>query len=161
MDLGLCLSSFWHFWAGEIWDFVRRKGEWRCSLFGKVSFLTLEGLGMSQVRLSFEGSSAIALAELLRGFPGYTVEVEDAGLVRGDGLEKAQKVMVTLTAFVAFVGTSAEAGSNVIQFLEDLQAFQGSSQAVEKIVVIPEAGDRQILDCPSGDALVEAVRLVN
>jgi hypothetical protein len=49
----------------------------------------------------------------------------------------------------------------VIQFLEDLQAFQGGSQAIEKIVVIPEAGDRQIWECPSGDALVEAVRLVN
>jgi hypothetical protein len=118
---------------------------------------------MSQVRLSFEGSSAIALAELLRGFPGYTVavEVEDTGLVRGDGLEKVQKVMVTLTAFVAFVGTSAEAGSSVIQFLEDLQAFQGGDQAIERIVVIPEVGDRLVLDCPSGDALVEAVRLVN
>jgi hypothetical protein len=115
---------------------------------------------MSQVRLSFEGSSAIALAELLRGFPGYTVavEVEDAGLVRGEGLEK---VMVTLTAFVAFVGTSAEAGSSVIQFLEDLQAFQGGERAIERIVVIPEVGDRLVLDCPSGDALVEAVRLVN
>jgi hypothetical protein len=154
MDLGLCLSSFWDFWGEKIWDFLRGKEEWRCSLLGKVSFLTLEGLGMSQVRLSFEGSSAIALAELLRGFPGYTVEVEDAGLVRGE-------VTVTLTAFVAFVGTSAEAGSNVIQFLEDLQAFQGGDQAIEKIVVIPEVGDRQILDCPSGDALVEAVRLVN
>jgi hypothetical protein len=118
---------------------------------------------MSQVRLSFEGTEAIALAELLRGFPGYTVEVEvlEKGLVRGDGLDKLQKVMVTLTAFVAFVGTSAEAGSNVIKFLEDLQAFQGGAQAIEKIVVIPEVGDRLVLDCPSGDALVEAVRLVN
>jgi hypothetical protein len=116
---------------------------------------------MAQVRLSFEGTEAIALAELLRGFPGYTVEVEDAGLVRGDQLEQAQKVMVTLTAFVAFVGTSAEAGSNVIKFLEDLQAFQGGARAIEKIVVIPEVGDRLVLDCPSGDALVEAVRLVN
>jgi hypothetical protein len=116
---------------------------------------------MAQVRLSFEGTEAIALAELLRGFPGYTVEVEDAGLVRGDRLEQAQKVMVTLTAFVAFVGTSAEAGSNVIKFLEDLQAFQGGARAIEKIVVIPEVGDRLVLDCPSGDALVEAVRLVN
>jgi hypothetical protein len=118
---------------------------------------------MSQVRLAFEGTEAIALAEILRGFPGYTVAVavEDAGLVRGDELDKVQKVMVTLTAFVAFVGTSAEAGSNVIQFLEDLQAFQGGQRAIERIVVIPEAGDRLVLDCPSGDALVEAVRLVN
>lgn len=117
---------------------------------------------MAQVRLSFEGTEAIALAEILRGFPGYTVEVEvvEAGLVRGD-VGKVQKVMVTLTAFVAFVGTSAEAGSNVIQFLEDLQAFQGGDRAIDRIVVIPEVGDRQILDCPSGDALVEAVRLVN
>jgi hypothetical protein len=117
---------------------------------------------MSQVRLAFEGTEAIALAELLRGFPGYTVavEVEDTGLVRGD-VDKVQKVMVTLTAFVAFVGTSAEAGSSVIQFLEDLQAFQGGARAIERIVVIPEVGDRLVLDCPSGDALVEAVRLVN
>ncbi len=118
---------------------------------------------MSQVRLAFEGTEAIALAELLRGFPGYTVVVEvlDAGAVRGEGFDKVQKVMVTLTAFVAFVGTSAEAGSNVIQFLEDLQAFQGGDRAIEKIVVIPEEGDRLVLDCPTGDALVEAVRLVN
>jgi hypothetical protein len=34
---------------------------------------------MSQVRLSFEGMEAIALGELLWGFPGYTVEVLDAG----------------------------------------------------------------------------------
>jgi hypothetical protein len=117
---------------------------------------------MSQVRLAFEGTEAIALAELLRGFPGYTVEVEvlDAA-VRGEGLTMVQKVMVTLTAFVAFVGTSAEAGSNVIKFLEDLQAFQGGDRAIEKIVVIPEEGDRLVLDCPTGDALVEAVRLVN
>ncbi|NJM47468.1 MAG: hypothetical protein HC860_15965 [Alkalinema sp. RU_4_3] len=105
---------------------------------------------MSQVRLAFEGAEAMAMAELLRGFPGYTVAVEVLG---------AQKVMVTLTAFVAFVGTSAAAGSNVIQFLEDLQAFQGSSQAIERIVVISEEGDRLVLDCPTGDALVEAVRL--
>jgi hypothetical protein len=114
---------------------------------------------MSQVRLSFEGTNAIELAEILRGFPGcdVAVEVSESEVVRGDGFETAKKVIVTLTLAATMVKTGAEAGSSVVDFLDKLQDFQGGSQAVEKIVVIPEEGDRSSLTKPSGDALVKAI----
>jgi tetratricopeptide (TPR) repeat protein len=110
---------------------------------------------MSLVRLYFKGRNAIALADILKGFPGYavTVAVLDAGA--GDGLETETKVIVTLAA------TGAAAESGVVDFLGKLQNFQAGSQAVEKIVVIQEEGDRLVLDYPSGAVLVEAVRSAN
>jgi hypothetical protein len=45
---------------------------------------------MGQVRLSFEGTSAIELAEILQGLPGYVVTVEllDGGVVKGIGQKR-------------------------------------------------------------------------
>jgi hypothetical protein len=128
---------------------------------------------MSQVRLSFEGTNAIELAEILKGFPGceVTVQVLDEGLVRAGELEKIQKVAVSFTVaagiFTAGAGavkagaeatkSVAEAGSAVIEFVQKLQEFQAGSKKVEKIVVIPAEGDRINLTNSSGEALVKAI----
>jgi hypothetical protein len=114
---------------------------------------------MSQVRLSFEGTNAIELAEMLKGFPGCEVAVQvlDDGTVRGPSQEQIQKVIVTLTLGAKLLQQGADAGSSGLEFLKNLQDFQGGSQAIEKIVVIPEEGDRSSLTKPSGDALVKAI----
>jgi hypothetical protein len=52
-----------------------------------------------------------------------------------------------LAATIVKMGAIAE--SSGVDFLNELQTFQGGSQAVERIVVIPEEGDRLVLDCPS------------
>ena len=115
---------------------------------------------MSQVRLSFEGTNAIELAEILKGFPGCEVAVQvlDDGLVRGDRLETAKKVILTFTLAATAAKTGFEAGSAGVDFLKKVQEFQGSSQAIERIVVIPTEGDRLMLTKPGGEALVKAIK---
>jgi hypothetical protein len=128
---------------------------------------------MSQVRLSFEGTNAIELAEILKGFPGCDVAVEELedGVVRGPSQKQIRKVIVTVTlaatmfktgaeavnAGAEAVKTGAEAGTAVIEFVEKLKGFQAGEKAVENIVVIPEEGDRSSLTKPSGEALVKAI----
>jgi hypothetical protein len=128
---------------------------------------------MRQVRLSFEGASAIELAEILKGFPGYevTVTVVEDGLVRAGELAKLQKVAVSFTVAAGLfttgagavkagaeaVQSGAEAGSAVIEFMQKVKDFQAGSQAIGKIVVIPVEGDRINLETPSGDDLVKAI----
>jgi hypothetical protein len=110
---------------------------------------------MSQVRLSFEGTNANALAEILKGFPGCEVAVQvlDDGAVRGPSQEQIQKVIVTLT----LLQQGADAGSSGLEFLKNLQEFQASPQAIERIVVIPSEAERSMLTNPSGEALVKAI----
>ncbi len=114
---------------------------------------------MSQVRLSFEGTNAIELAEILKGFPGCEVAVQilDDGTVRGPSQEQIQKVIVTLTLAATLLKTGAEAGSAGVEFLQKVEEFQKSSTAIEKIVVIPQEDERSMLMQPSGDALVKAI----
>lgn len=128
---------------------------------------------MSQVRLSFEGTNAVELAEILKGFPGceVTVQVIEDGTVRSGELAKLQKVAVSFTVAAGIFATgagsvkvgaeaiksAAEAGSAVVEFMQKVQEFQKSSVAIGKIVVIPEEGDRISLDLPTGDALVKAI----
>jgi hypothetical protein len=81
------LSNFGHFWGGEIWDFVRRKGEWRCSLLGKVSFLTLEGLVMSQVPdgvCGDECGGGVECDPIFGGFAGVSGGIAGCGEDCGD-----------------------------------------------------------------------------
>jgi hypothetical protein len=114
---------------------------------------------MSQVRLSFEGTNAVELAEILKGFPGceVTVQVLDDGAVRGIDLEEVKKVIVTVTLAATMLKTGAEAGSAGVEFMQKVKDFQASSAKVEKIVVIPAEGDRINLPQPSGEALVKAI----
>jgi hypothetical protein len=128
---------------------------------------------MSQVRLSFEGTNAVELAEILKGFPGCEVAVQvlDGEVVRGIDHKEIRKVIVTVSLAVGLLGTgagavktsaeavktSAEAGSAVIEFVQKLQEFQAGSKKVEKIVVIPAEGDRINLTNSSGEALVKAI----
>jgi hypothetical protein len=114
---------------------------------------------MSQVRLSFEGANAVELAEILKGFPGCEVAVQvlDDGTVRGPSQEQIQKVIVTLTLGAKLLQQGADAGSSGLEFLKNLQEFQAGSQAIERIVVIPEAEERSMLTKPSGEALVKAI----
>ena len=128
---------------------------------------------MSQVRLSFEGTNAIELAEILKGFPGceVTVTVIEDGTVRSGELEKLQKVAVSFTVAVGIfttgagavkvgaeaVKSTAEAGSAVVEFMQKVKDFQASSKAIGKIVVIPEEDERAMLDLPTGEQLVKAI----
>lgn len=114
---------------------------------------------MSQVRLSFDGTNAIELAEILKGFPGCEVAVQvlDGGTVRGPSQEQIQKVIVTLTLGAKLLQQGADAGSSGLEFLKNLQEFQASPQAIEKIVVIPDDDERSTLTQPSGEALVKAI----
>lgn len=112
---------------------------------------------MSQVRLSFEGASAIELAEILKGFPGCEVAVQEIEEGTTRGQKEIRKVIVTVTLAATMLKTGAEAGSAGLEFLKNLQEFQASSAAIEKIVVIPEEGDRTSLVQPSAEALVKAI----
>ena len=128
---------------------------------------------MSQVRLSFEGTNAVELAEILKGFPGceVTVQVLDDGVVRAGELAKLQKVAVSFTVAAGIfttgagavkvgaeaIKTSAEAGSAVIEFMQKVKDFQEGPKAIEKIVVIPQEDERSVLTQPSGDELVNAI----
>jgi hypothetical protein len=66
---------------------------------------------MSQIQISLEGSTAIAFAEALQGLPGYEVSyavADQAEPVRGEKLDRVDRVVVTLTAIVGLATNSVK-----------------------------------------------------
>ncbi len=98
---------------------------------------------MSQIQISLEGTSAIAVAQALEGLPGYEVNyaVEDATVVtQGETSDKFARVLITMKAIVDLTGQTVQVADQGLSFLEHLRDFQ--SQPVQSVLVI--SGNREI-----------------
>ncbi len=109
---------------------------------------------MSQIQISLEGSSAIALAEALKGLPGFEVSVEvgDPDAVVRGGKEVAAGVLLTLK----LVNTGIDTADNLLSFAEHVRNFQ--SPPVTSALIVSEKGDRVKLKDATPAQIIEVLK---
>jgi hypothetical protein len=111
---------------------------------------------MSQIQISLEGSSAIALAEALKGLPGFevTVEVEDpTEAVRG---EKLDRVLITLTTVVTLATSTVGLADKAVSLVEHVRDFQ--SPPVTSALIVSGKGDRVKLKDATPAQIIEVLK---
>ena len=111
---------------------------------------------MSQIQISLEGSSAIEVAEALKGLPGFdvTVDVEDpTGAVRG---EKLDRVLITLTTVVTLATSTVGLADKAVSLAEHVRDFQ--SPPVTSVLIVSGKGDRVTLKNATPAQIVEVLK---
>jgi hypothetical protein len=107
---------------------------------------------MSQIKISLEGGSAIAIAEALKGLPGYEVsyEVMPDEVVRGEK-ETVARVLLTLQ----LITSGAEAVEAVVGAAEHVRDFV--SPPVKSALIVMD-GKRVKLENATPAQIVEILR---
>lgn len=120
---------------------------------------------MSQITISLEGASAIALAEALKGLPGFEVKVEIGDPTEAVRGEKLDRVLVTLTAVVTLatnavdlVDKTVDVADKLRDRIEHVQGCQVSS--VESVLIVSDQGKRETLKNATPEQIVEALKQV-
>lgn len=111
---------------------------------------------MSQIQISLEGASAIALAEALKGLPDFEVSVEvgePTEAVRG---EKLDRVLVTLTTVVTLGTSTVGLADKAVSLAEHVRDFQ--SPPVTSVLIVSEKGDRVKLKDATPEQIVEVLK---
>ncbi len=111
---------------------------------------------MSQIQISLEGASAIALAEALRGLPGFEVSVEvgePTEAVRG---KKLDRVLVTLTTVVTLGTSTVGLADKAVSLAEHVRDFQ--SPPVTSVLIVSKKGDRVTLKDATPEQIVEVLQ---
>ena len=106
---------------------------------------------MSQIQISLEGTSSIAVAQALKGLPGYEVSFEELPdeVVRG---EKLDRVLVTLTTVVTLATSTVTLADKSVSLAEHVRDF--SSQPVKSAIVVVD-GKKVTLENATPAQIVE------
>ena len=136
---------------------------------------------MAAMQIVLEGSDLLAFAEALRAeFPEFGVSCEELGTVRGpleDAQKTVQKVVINVGVglltvlpiaerMVAVVGKAVDVADHAVEVVDKSMDTADKFTAflkrwnvrLDKAVVIPEEGDRQVLKDTSVVDVFEAAR---
>jgi hypothetical protein len=111
---------------------------------------------MSQIQISLEGISAVALAEALQGLPGFDVSYQVADSsdpVRGERLDR---VLVTLTTIVGLASGTIGLADDAVSLAEHVRNFQ--SPPVQSVVIQSDRGNRVTLENATPEQIIEVVK---
>jgi hypothetical protein len=118
---------------------------------------------MSQITISLEGTSAIALAEALKGLPGFEVSVEVGDPTEAVRGEKLDRVLVTLTAMVTLatntvglVDKTVDLADKSIDLIEHVRDYQ--SPPVKSVLIESSQGKRVRLENATPEQIVEVLK---
>jgi hypothetical protein len=104
---------------------------------------------MSQIQISLEGTSAIALAEALKGLPGFevTVKVGDpTEVVRGENLDRA---LITFTLVTGTVGLLSDS-------ISIIKASQ--PEPIQSALIVSDTGKRVSLKNATPQQILEILK---
>jgi hypothetical protein len=118
---------------------------------------------MSQITISLEGTSAIALAEALKGLPGFEVSFEVGDPTEAVRGEKLDRVLVTLTAMVTLATNTVELVDKTVdltdKLMDRIEHVQGCQvPPVESVLIVSDQGKRETLKNATAEQIVEALK---